>query len=315
LQQGDGLWSTKKEILGWVFDGVSKCLSLPIEKVDKIKTTLTQLSRKKTVRFGDLEKINGKLMHATIGIPNGRGLLSPIIASIAKKPNTRNYKDRTIRLNVATKQAMVDWIALLPTALKHPTPCVDLVPAPADYGGYCDASKGGAGGVWFGLNKKLPAIVWRVEFPIEIQKQLVSFDNPKGSISNSDLEMAGLLLQWMVLENFADLAHAHVACWCDNTPTVSWASHLLATKAIKAARLLRILALRMITCRASPLTTSHIAGDMNKMANFASQLFVSCPDTKQFLTEFHTCFPLPQDASWITFQFPKKAIGTSSQCC
>jgi len=56
LRQGDGMWSTKKEILGWVFDGVSKCLSLPSEKVEKIRMMLTQMSRKKTVRFGDLEK-------------------------------------------------------------------------------------------------------------------------------------------------------------------------------------------------------------------------------------------------------------------
>jgi len=45
------------------------------------------------------------------------------------------------------------------------------------------------------------------------------------------------------------------------------------------------------------------------MASFASQSFVSCPDTKQFLAELHTHFPLPQDASWIAFQFPKKAMG------
>jgi len=32
LKQGDGLWSTKNEILGWLFDGVSCCLSLPDEK-------------------------------------------------------------------------------------------------------------------------------------------------------------------------------------------------------------------------------------------------------------------------------------------
>jgi len=48
-------------------------------------------------------------MHATIGIPNGRGLLSPIIATIAAQPKTRHYKDRTIRLNQATKQALNDW--------------------------------------------------------------------------------------------------------------------------------------------------------------------------------------------------------------
>jgi len=72
--------------------------------------------------------------------------------------------------------------------------------------------------------------------------------------------MVGLILQWLVLENFAELAHTHVACWCDNTPTVAWASRLLSTKAKKAARLLRILALRMIACQASLLTTFHIEG-------------------------------------------------------
>jgi len=121
--------------------------------------------------------------------------------------------------------------------------------------------------------------------------------------------MAGLLFQWMALKNFAELAHVHVACWCDNTPTVSWASHLSATKATKAACLLCILALQIIACQASPMTTLHIAGEMNKMANFALQSFITCPGTKQFLTEFHAHFPLPQDASWITFQFPKKTTG------
>jgi len=71
----------------------------------------------------------------------------------------QNYKERTIQLNTAMKQAMIDWIALLPIALKHPTLCEDLVPAPADYGGYCDASKQGAGGVWFGVESYLLAIM------------------------------------------------------------------------------------------------------------------------------------------------------------
>jgi len=56
-------------------------------------------------------------------------------------------------------------------------------------------------------------------------------------------------LQWWVLKNFADLAHTHVACWCDNTTTVAGASRLLSTKAKKAARLLGILALRRLRAR------------------------------------------------------------------
>jgi len=238
LKQGDGMWSTKKEILGWLFDGVGRCIQLPMEKVEKITQMLKDMLRKRRVRFGDLEKINGKLMHATIGVPNGKGLLSPMIAQLSKKPKTKSYKDHTTKLSGAAKQAIKDWITLLPVALKEPTLCHDLMPAPADFGGYCDASKAGAGGVWFGLSKQLPPIVWRVEFPPEVQQQMITHDNPRGSISNSDLEMTGLLLHWIVLELVTDLSHAHVACWCDNTPTVAWASKLLSTKATTAAQLL-----------------------------------------------------------------------------
>jgi len=179
-------------------------------------------------------------MHATIGIPNGCGLLSPLIATIVAQPKTRQYKDQKIRINVATQQSLVNWKTLLPIALHDPMPCTDLVPVLADFGGYCDASKEGAGGVWFGLNKSLPP---RVTFPPEIQKEIVSEANPTGKISNSDLEMTGLLLHWLVLERIADLAHSHVACWCDNTPTVAWASCLLSTKAMNVAQILQVLAL------------------------------------------------------------------------
>jgi len=31
LQQGDGQWDTQTEILGWLFDGITKCMKLPSE--------------------------------------------------------------------------------------------------------------------------------------------------------------------------------------------------------------------------------------------------------------------------------------------
>jgi len=309
LKAGDGLWSTQKEILGWLFDGVSRCMQLPNDKVSKIRAHLIHISRQKMIRLGELEKLNGRLMHATIGIPNGRGLLSPLIATIATKGKSKFYKNKLIRLNTETKQALRDWKELLRVSNLHPTPCADLLPATATYGGYCDASKKGAGGVWFGIDKLLPPIVWRIALPQHLQDEVVSFENPKGTISNSDLEMLGLLLQWLVLEHFADLAHTHVACWCDNTPTVAWASKLLASKAKRVAQLLWILALRMLACQASPLTTFHVAGTSNRMADFASRSFQKFPTTKEFLTEFHSQFPLPQNGSWIAFQFPTKTLG------
>jgi len=99
-------------------------------------------------------------MHATIGIPNGHGLLSPLIATITAQPKTRQYKDQKIHINAAMQQSLVNWKTLLPIALQDPMPCSDLVPALVDFGGYCDTSKEGSGGVWFGLNKVLPPLVW-----------------------------------------------------------------------------------------------------------------------------------------------------------
>jgi len=185
----------------------------------------------------------------------------------------------------------------------------DLLPTPADYGGFCDASKHGAGGVWFGLGKALPPVIWQVKFPMEIQAELVSQENPKGKITNSDLEMLGLFLQWLVLEKFAHLAHAHVAIWCNNMPTVAWASWLLATKAVKTAQILRMLAMRMMDCRVSPLTMLHILGTLNTMADFASRSFEHYPSSQVFLTEFNECFALPQNACWNLCLLPNATTG------
>ena len=57
---------------------------------------------------------------------------------------------------------------------------------------------------------------------------MVSFDNPTGTITNSDLEMAGMVLHYLVLEHdLVALQHVpHVAVWCDNMPKVSWTNKL-----------------------------------------------------------------------------------------
>jgi len=119
-------------------------------KLKKMKS-LKELTCQATIWIGDLEKINGKLMHTTIGIPNGHGLLSPLIATITAQPKTRHYKDRKIRINAATQQSLTNWKTLLPVALQDPTPCSDLVPALADFGGYlrCVKRRCWRSVVWF----------------------------------------------------------------------------------------------------------------------------------------------------------------------
>jgi len=150
--------------------------------------------------------------------------------------------------------------------------------------------------------------VWHIKFTSDIQNQIVTHKKPKGCISNTNLEMMGLILHWFVLENLVNLEHTHTTCWCDKTPMVAWASKLLSTKTIQAARLLQILALHMIACQASPLTTLHIQGNNNTMVDFASHSFQQLPTSTSFLMEFHNCFPLAQQAFLIKFHILKKII-------
>jgi len=44
LQQGYGIWCTQKEILGWLFDGTTSCINLPMDKVAAITHSLKELS-------------------------------------------------------------------------------------------------------------------------------------------------------------------------------------------------------------------------------------------------------------------------------
>jgi hypothetical protein len=113
-----------------------------------------------------------------------------------------------------------------------------------------------------------------VEWPADIRKNVISFDNPSGTLTNSDLEMAGMVLQhYLVLEHLVASKHVHVTAWCDNTPTVSWTNKLSSSKSTIAGRLTRALALRIHANEASPLILVSIAGVKNRMADVASRTF------------------------------------------
>ena len=279
-------------------------------KLPDLLATLKAWCRATAVPFDDFRKTVSKVQNATIGVPAARGLFTDINKVIRKAPRTV-YVQR----NKPVLAAVRGFRTLLQEAHKNPTKCRQLIVGHPDYIGIMDAAKEGMGGVIIGENSACEPTVFRFEWPKEVQNEVVSNDNPNGSITNSDLEMAGLLLCWLVLEYVApDLYHKHVALFCDNSPTVAWVRKMAAKGSRVAGELLMALALRMKIRAASPLTALHIAGEQNSISDIPSRSFGGtpqwhCKTSDEFATLFNSNFPLPNQHSWRVFQIPS-ALST-----
>ena len=199
------------------------------------------------------------------------------------------------------RAALLDLRQLVLTLAERPTHVNEiLLPDAPHYIGYCDASAFGAGGVWFSGTCPLPETVWRLQWPQDISAAVVSESNPAGTLTNSDLEMAAVVLHLNTLETVAPtLRHKHICVHSDNTPSVAWVTKM-ATKTAKshaAHRLIRGMALRQRMLESAPVSIFHVAGVDNALADIASRPITQLDDDAAFLTHFDCKFPL-QNRFW-----------------
>ena len=298
LDQLDGLWSHTKEILGWIINGANYTIHLPTNKVDKIVQTLKSLRKIKRIALLKFQKIAGKLLHAALGIPGGRGLFTQIWSAMAKA------KNGWVTVTKNLKCIFSDFKWLFNELANSPINVAQIVPRLPEKHGYTDSCKYAAGGVWIlpiqGPHNRY--IMWTVNFPPEI---IQAFNN--GSITINDLELAGVVLGWLVLEHLVpSLHHAQIGIKCDNSSTVSWARKFTA-RSLRAGHLLRALALRQQLCKAAPILVVHVPGIQNDMADVASRYATTTSLNKNspnILSYFNTRFK--QTTSWEEFHLPKK---------
>ena len=130
-----------------------------------------------------------------------------------------------------------------------------------DYIGIVDASGHGAGGVVFGENSACTPVVFRWEWPEDIKQDIKTLANPSGRLSNLDLEMAGLVILWLVMEGICgDLREKRVTLFSDNSPTMGWVTRLASKRSVVAERLVQALAMQLTCTHTCPLTPMHIKG-------------------------------------------------------
>eukprot|EP00956_Cyclotella_meneghiniana_P043378 scaffold267083_cov146-Cyclotella_meneghiniana.AAC.1 len=243
----------------------------------------TASSKTAGIEFSEFESVISKIRHGFMCIPGGKGLLTPCNRVIAKRPK-RVFLHRNRRLSTALK----DMRTLIREATANPTKCKELVMGPPDYIGVKDASIHGVGGFIVGQEKACLPTVFRMEWPEWVKQEVLKTNaGQRGTLTNSDLKMAGLLLLWLVMEELCDLTSgSHVALFSDNAPTVSWVNKLASKNSQVADQLIRALALRLKLKGASPLSTMHIAGDKNEMTDIPSRSFGS--EEKWFCREDKT---------------------------
>jgi hypothetical protein len=227
LGKGEGMYKTRKTLLEFDFDGNEKTMWLKLAKREKLLAVLKGWIRtgkrgSAGIAFSKFESTIAKLRHAFTSIPVGRGLLSPCNRLLKQQPA---YVYLSCNLSVLT--ALKGCRNLLREATSKPTRCRELVMGWPDYIGIVDALGHGAGRVVFGEQLACTPVVFRWEWPKDIKRDINSVSNPAGRITNSDLEMAGLVLLWIVIERVCpDLSKKLVPLFSDNLPTVSWVTCL-----------------------------------------------------------------------------------------
>ena len=160
------------------------------------------------------------------------------------------------------------------------------------------------GGVWIipQMDGTVRFIVWTVPFPPDIIDLI-----EQNLLSINDLEMAAVLIGWLVLEHLLPtLQFFSAGIQCDNSSTVHWTSKFTA-KSIIAGHLLRALALRQQICGAAPLTVIPIPGILNAMADVASRFHSDKTFSKSSPTLLHYFNShFKQTTSWEEFHLPPK---------
>jgi hypothetical protein len=291
LDKGDGTWSTEKIILGWLINTAAGTIRLPSHKAALLTALLTHFTSLKCTSRRKWYKLLGHLRHYSPALKGANYLFSILQSILVDQPHSPRLK-----LSPLVQLALQDWITLATSLATEPVPITTLVPRAPQYVGSTDASAHGIGGFWVPTKfNNRPPIVFRAPFPAAIQRRLITTDNPSGDLTNSDLELAALVLATAMRAHTTTLCPA-ASLWCgsDNVAAVSWARRGSTSTTGASAHLLRWMAQLSRRYNLS-LTPLFVSGATNSLADFRSRSFLLSDD--DFLQEVNTRFPI--NPSWI----------------
>ncbi len=310
FRKGDGTWCTRKLVLGWIIDTAHSTITLPPHRLARLHELLASIPRTLTrIATKRWHKLLGELRSMVTAIPGARGLFSSLQTAF------RHAEDHghRLRLTASVHDFLDDFRWLARELEARPTRIAETIPMLPSTIGACDASGCGMGGVLFlptrSLSTPYRSLLWREPFTPAVQRALVSTTNPHGSITNSDLELAGTIAQHDVLAHAADIREHTVHNLHDNTPAVYWQRKGSTTTSGPAAYLLRLQAVHQRFHRYVP-HHDYIPGSSNVMADDCSRRWDLSDDA--LLTFFNSVYPQPTSWELCHLRPPMNSALTSS---
>ena len=290
LRKGDSSWGTIKLALGWVINTVTETIHLPTHRLERLAEILASIPPdQKRISLRKWHRVLGELRSMSIALPGSRHLFSHMQHALTHRTGSR------ISLKKGVHQSLADFQWILNDISSRPTRIAELIPMLSSAEGHHDASGLGAGGVWFPSPHLQPRqgfdhrpLLWRLKWPQDIIDSLVSDTNPTGSISNSDLELAGGLLHLEAITQAFDVRERTILSKTDNLAALFWQRKGSSTTDKAPAYLLRLFGIHQRYHRYVP-RHDYLPGPSNPMADDSSRLFHL--NSSKFLTHFNTTYP------------------------
>jgi hypothetical protein len=267
-------------------------IELPKHRQERLGAILSSIpSTQKRIGVKKWHKLLGELRSMALALPGAKnmfGILQEALRSLDKRSR--------IALRKGVHQSIEDFQWLLNDISSRPTRIAELVPLLPSALGFHDASGEGAGGVWFpshtvGSRMKnkntLHPLLWRYKWPQDIIDNLVTEENPTGTITNSDLELAGGLLHLDVIAHCLDVRERTIVSKTDNLATLFWERKGSATNAAVTHQLLRLFGIHQRYHRYVP-RHDYISGPSNPLADDSSRLFHL--SNRELLSHFNSKF-------------------------
>ena len=301
LAKGDDFWATEKVVLGWLINTLSRTITLPPHRRDRLHNLLDTMLRRKRASRQEWQRLLGELRSMQLALPGSEGCFSFLQEALG-------VGNQRVKISELVRDQLKDFKWIASSLTTRPTHLAEVVPTPPTYFGAMDAAKEGMGGVWFPPADQAPPlalqqpkasrlrhpILWRARFPPKVQSQLVSFENPTGSITNSDLELSGAVAQDDILANaLPTVAHLSTCTFSDNTPAVAWKTKGSTSSTGPSAYLLQTAALHRRHYRYQN-ELNYLPGRLNAMADDCSRLWKFTDS--QLISYFN--FTYPQRTTW-----------------